>query len=627
MKKNWIYATMAVVFTLVSCDNEDIFEGGDNSNTGNNVQNSTALYINELAASDDFVEIYNASDEAINIGGYQVNDDAYNYDEYYNFPAGTIIAAKGFYHFEKEKLEEQGLSVFGISGDGDAVTLFDTEGKVVSHVEIPEEEGASYGRITDGGNEFKWFATATAGSSNTGNGGSNEEGNSDVSSIKGLYINEVHPNGTPEDWVELFNSTNNEIDLSNFILHDAKGAEDADAYTIPAGTKIAAGGVLLLDKFAFGISKSGDDVVLLDSEKKVVDKVAVAEYSDADETAGNSYSRQGDGASTWAYSSPTMGTSNGKIVTSVIINEVYTYGDESSIEMLDWIELYNTTDSEINLEGMKLWEGGGAEEAWTIPAGKKIAAKGRLVITCDKDGLLSDAVNHPAWGLSKGPDEVVVLADADNNIIDEVYIPSLIKDESYGRLTDGAASWVIFKNATEGSANSGAQRPSHNISSTIFINEVLHDSDDSASEEWRKRDYIELYNATSSPVDLSGYKMYDDKGEDLFTIPAGTIIAAGGFVTFEALEDKKLGDVADGTRFEFGLGKSGDWVYLYNAAGRTADDIYANLVDIVELPSFSDTYEDLGYTYGRTTDGAADFSIFTVNSKNASNNGKSVVAK
>jgi len=31
------------------------------------------------------------------------------------------------------------------------------------------------------------------------------------------------------------------------------------------------------------------------------------------------------------------------LVGKVVINEVYTYGDQSTIEDLDWVELYNTT--------------------------------------------------------------------------------------------------------------------------------------------------------------------------------------------------------------------------------------------------------------------------------------------
>ena len=63
-----------------------------------------------------------------------------------------------------------------------------------------------------------------------------------------------------------------------------------------------------------------------------------------------------------------------------------------------------------------------------------IPANGFLVIECDKEGLHADPVNYPSWGLSKN-DEIIVLADADFNVIDEVTTPSLSENETYGRKT------------------------------------------------------------------------------------------------------------------------------------------------------------------------------------------------
>ncbi len=621
-KRTFLFAMLALSLSVISCEKIDEFDDQDDNKNDDNVQTSTVLFINELAGSDDFVEIYNASDEPIDLGGYQVNDDDFNADEYYNIPAGTIIPAKGFYFFSKEDLEEKGLAVFGISGDGDEVTLYDKAGNIISKVEIPEENGASYGRTEDGGNNFQWFTVASPGKSNSGNTEPNPDPDQPgVSDIKGIFINEVHPDGEPQDWVEIYNMNSESINISGFLLCDDKGTEDDDAFIIPEGTIIEKGAFLILESFAFGIGKSGDQISLYDTKGDLVDAIAIPEYLDDNK----SYSRISDGSSIWEYREASKGTTNNNESSSILINEVFTYGDQKTIEALDWIELYNTTSESMDLSGMKLWEGGGAEEAWLFPQGTKIAAKSYLVIKCDKEELLEDPINNPIWGLSKGPDEIVVLADSENNIIDMVSCPSLIENESYGRENDGSSKWVIFKSSTMNAENAGDLRPSHNMSSTIFINEVQHDGDDEATEPWRQRDYIELYNSTSNPTDISGWKMYDDKGEDVFTIPAGTIIQANGFVTFETLEDK-LGDANDGTRFDFGLGKSGDWVYLYNQNGRDKNDIYKNLVDIIEVPSFSDLYEGMGYTFGRAEDGSTKLAIFSEQSKNASNSGKKIIS-
>ena len=61
------------------------------------------------------------------------------------------------------------------------------------------------------------------------------------SNITGLYINEIYSSNP--DWIELYNSSDKEIDLSLCTLQDDKGS--AEEYIFPEGTKIPAGGFLL----------------------------------------------------------------------------------------------------------------------------------------------------------------------------------------------------------------------------------------------------------------------------------------------------------------------------------------------------------------------------------------------
>lgn len=65
----------------------------------------------------------------------------------------------------------------------------------------------------------------------------------------------------------------------------------------------------------------------------------------------------------------------------------------------------------------------------------------------------------------------------------------------------------------------------------VVINEFLPAPSSTYTEEW-----IELYNPTSSTLDLSGYKLDDitSGGTSAFTIPSGTTIPANGFIVFYA---------------------------------------------------------------------------------------------
>ena len=81
-------------------------------------------------------------------------------------------------------------------------------------------------------------------------------------------------------------------------------------------------------------------------------------------------------------------------------------------------------------------------------------------------------------------------------------------------------------------------------------------------------DWIELYNKTSAPIDISGYKIYDAGGQGgtkpKKELPAGTTIPAKGFYVV----------VTDGSgTSDFGLSSSGETVWFENASGTLIDSV------------------------------------------------------
>lgn len=78
-------------------------------------------------------------------------------------------------------------------------------------------------------------------------------------------------------------------------------------------------------------------------------------------------------------------------------------------------------------------------------------------------------------------------------------------------------------------------------------------------------DWVEITNIGSEAVDLSGWYLTDDKGEERKTEEKTTPLAEGIVLepaTFLVLEETK--------NFEFGLGKE-DSAILYDAAGNQID--------------------------------------------------------
>lgn len=123
-------------------------------------------------------------------------------------------------------------------------------------------------------------------------------------------------------------------------------------------------------------------------------------------------------------------------------------------------------------------------------------------------------------------------------------------------------------------------------------------------------DWIELYNSDSSIVDLAGYYLSDDTlNNTKWPIPPGITIAGNGFLRFWASGRDEVSAGHYHTNFKLKQTKNTpEYVVLSNPSGA--------IVDSVRLTQKT----QLGHSYGRTTNGANNWSIFKVPTFNASNN-------
>lgn len=131
----------------------------------------------------------------------------------------------------------------------------------------------------------------------------------------------------------------------------------------------------------------------------------------------------------------------------VVMNEIFTRGTSSAP---DWIELYNSSSSEIDISGYKIYDSGG--QSGTKPkkefqSGTTIPSNGFLVI-------VTDDTSASGFGLSSSG-EKVWLENPVGLIADSVTFPALAVVQSYGRIPDGGA-WQIMDTITRGFSNSSA---------------------------------------------------------------------------------------------------------------------------------------------------------------------------
>ena len=132
--------------------------------------NNQDVQVSALDDTNDFIELYNATGEDIDLTGFSLNDDALKEEKKYIFPAGSVIRAKSFLTLDVDKNSTTG-PVFGLGKGGDKVFLWNTQGVLVDEVETPEfadNEIYSSGHKTDGCPEVVVITEVSKNASNNG---------------------------------------------------------------------------------------------------------------------------------------------------------------------------------------------------------------------------------------------------------------------------------------------------------------------------------------------------------------------------------------------------------------------------------------------------------------------------
>lgn len=224
-----------------------------------------------------------------------------------------------------------------------------------------------------------------------------------------LLINEFMANnkGTIEDpdeagqypdWIEIYNPNAVPIDIGGMYLTDKLTI--ADMWQIPSNaptqTTIQPGGYLIIWADSettqgplhanFNLGAGGEEIGLFDTTGTQLDAITFGSQN-ADESYGR-YPNGGPGWQTFANGTATPRSSNGgeSADAGILINEImYHPGhNEAAFEPepinLEYIELYNTGTSTVDIGGWRLVDG----VQFEMPVDTTIAADGYLVIAADE---------------------------------------------------------------------------------------------------------------------------------------------------------------------------------------------------------------------------------------------------
>jgi hypothetical protein len=131
---------------------------------------------------------------------------------------------------------------------------------------------------------------------------------------------------------------------------------------------------------------------------------------------------------------------------SVVINEIMAdnsttmadaYGDFN-----DWVELYNNTNSLIDISGYYLSDDASQKNKWQFPGGSTIAPNGFLIVWTDKDTTQTVGL-HANFKLSASG-EGVILSNNFLSVIDETSFSMLATDLTHGRYPNGTGDFSIL---------------------------------------------------------------------------------------------------------------------------------------------------------------------------------------
>lgn len=307
----------------------------------------------EIAGSfPDLIELKNLSASPVDISGVGLSDEL-DTPAKYLFPAGTSIPANGYLLISAgTEIQDNAIPAtdFGLSASGDSLYLFASDGALIDSIAFGfQAPDWSISRFYD-----EWrISLPSLASANT---------RTPTDRSGTLVINEflaASANRFEEDYIELYNSSLYPVLLDGLQLTDDAAYAPAK-FTFPPLSFLAPAGFLSMDQstLGFSIARDSEEVALIDHQGFAIDSISIANAG-----SDEAYGRAPDGSpdiQTLTIASP--GQPNippsaafldllaGLRVTEILFSPA---GDSAH----EFIELQNTGNTQLNLEGIRFTDG------------------------------------------------------------------------------------------------------------------------------------------------------------------------------------------------------------------------------------------------------------------------------
>lgn len=567
------------------------------------------VYISEILASNtgspnadgrcvDFIELHNGGSYAVDLTGYQLGDIAGSLR--YGFPSGTVIQPGQYLVVWCDKTVD-GYAPFGISrSGGESFYLIASNNAIVDQV-VTVATDPDQAMIRTKNSDWSLTMSPTPGMANDMEDAAQDIYNENVSPVRISEFSSAGNGFAPDqkiacDWVELYNTATTAVDISGFILSDNPGN---DKYIFPAGTVIQPGGYLTVycaenvpGLAPFGLSQSAKESVVLKNAGGMIIEIVQSPPLEQ-----GSQALQADG-SFKTVENPTPGFPNTEKgyddflnaigAKNITISEVMSSQDtliaDENGQFNDWIELYNSGNTTVELTGWWLSDDSTVPNKWAFPA-TTIAPGQYLLIHCG---------TAPEFSLSADGEEVLLSTFTGNTVSHVVFGKAEVN-----RSFDGTG--VLLDKPTPGFPNTDAGYQAfgdaHVSAGPLAIWEVMTSNDKYMPQALGMcYDWVEIRNISAESVNLSSYYLTDDPDSpQLFQLPNVTLAPGETHIIFLS------GNTALGqSHAPFALNAAKDRLLLYGS----------NLVDYVYLSGIP-----AGMSYGRT-EGIGGFSYMEPSPRN-----------
>jgi len=260
---------------------------------------------------------------------------------------------------------------------------------------------------------------------------------------------------------------------------------------------------------------------------------------------------------------------------AIIITEI-NYNSNNDFDAGDWIEIYNNSDNAIDISEWTIRDASDAYK-YIIPYGTVLSVAERLIIAQKPElfAAIYPSVSNVVGGFNfefdNSGDNIRIVDIAGNTITSVQYSDApawpvgadgtgrTLELVSFGAVPNNPISW--FDGCLLGSPGF-AYTPCNDA---VLFDEINYNS----SAAFDAGDWVEILNATTGSIDLSGWRFVDADDEAIFVFEDGLIleanerlVIANDITKFNTIHPTVTNYIGP---FTFGLNSDGDELRLFNA--------------------------------------------------------------